>query len=116
MTTNTKKLAEFAAEFLNLLHVQDFYFFPSGSDHCFTIQDSQVEDYFFHNSEYAPILAYLAKREMEKRGFDCEYNRQLDQHRYEFDLSLDYDRPIARGESNSEYIALWSAIEEAVKK
>ena len=50
-----KELAEFGAEFLELRHVTDFYFFPSGSSHLFTIPDSQVEDYFFHSPEYAAM-------------------------------------------------------------
>ncbi len=108
-----KQLAEFAAEFLGLLHVFNFYFFPSGRDHVFTIQDSQIEDYFFHNPEYAPQLAHLALREMENQECEIEYHyTDCDEPR---DKTHCWEFTTLGGKHGSEenknnFIALWSAI------
>ncbi|MCH7651922.1 MAG: hypothetical protein IIA63_12300 [Nitrospinae bacterium] len=112
---SNNKLAKFAAEFVKPLLID--------------MSQSFLQDYyhekpydFFHCPYTAPILAHLAKREMEKR--ECEY-------RLTSKLRINYKGETIRlyetiiwlkdystftKEDENEYIALWITIKEAILK
>lgn len=103
-----KKLAEFAAEFLKLTKIEgsNLYRFTNahGADHA------SYKDFFY--SLKSPILAHLAKREMEKRGYAITH--------YSIPKEDDvYHQYIVGSETRfdtNEYIALWNAIEASGEK
>jgi len=121
MTIDTKKLAEFAAGFLSWEKEDGRWMIPP---FCFKVGlylgDDPHAKYLFDNPETAPILAHLAEREMEKRGFSFSQftdpeNRLQDRYNCEFfPKGSTY---LLRGDgvyNENEYIALWSAIQGAV--
>ena len=59
------------------------------------------------------ILAHLAKREMENRGFDYVHTKFPTFHKFIF--AHENRNRSYRGEHENEYITLWLAIREAVR-
>ena len=117
-----KKLAEFAAEFLGWEIEDGRLSIPS---FCLRVglylcDDPHVK-YIFEHPETAPILAHLAKREMEKREFEWELAtiwikpgiRGYQCEVYGFEKN-NYSTEVVCSHEN-EYIAFWSAVMEAVK-
>lgn len=109
MTTETKKLADLSKFAENFLPV----------DTSLAIYHITPEE-LFEDHKTAPILAHLAKREMEKRGFcftytSPDYYRNL--HTYTIRNSQDKtDKCLGLSCDENEYIALWSAIEATGEK
>lgn len=104
-----KELAEFAAEFLELKGNEDFYRILK------TNGKYQPGEYaFFECSRYAPQLAHHAKRKMEKLGFDYQCMEFLCGE-YRFKGSRGTVIFQGAGDEN-EFIALWSAIKEALEE
>jgi len=113
MTTDAKQLAEFAAEFLGRDKLRIALSGPAIK------RKGGIDPKGFFDSEFsAPIIAHLAKREMEKRGFDWECSRWKGGyvHHYEYKFFTEI-MPETREDlmDENEYIALWSAIESAMK-
>jgi len=112
MTTDTKKLAKFAAEFLDddFNDISCLFGMP---------QPPVAPDTFFLGSITAPYFAHLAKREMEKRGFrwisiySHDPTNKANDYYYEFTRVQD-----EYGEcfNKNEFISLWSAIEATGEK
>lgn len=130
MTTDTKKLAEFGAEFLGWEKGCDSFFTPS---YLHIVLDKRLskEAYVsrFFSGLTAPILAHLGKREMEKRGFDNNEQWFIeDQKLYSWEfihrdrkrkkkIAGKYPIPVSGyAQDENEYIALWSAIEASGEK
>jgi len=96
-----KKLAEFAAEFIGVVH-DDL--------------DKSIQG-FFYNDIDAPILAHLALKEMEKRFGDvweCASWISKNRRVYEYKFSNHVEE--YNGWDENEYIALWSAIKATGEK
>jgi hypothetical protein len=112
-----KELAEFAAEYLDwVLDDSEWYLLPKGYDfEVFSpnYHIAELPQVFFAGDVFPPILMHLAQEKLEKKGFDCEYNQQVGIHLWEFNMSLDYDRPVARAENKNKFIAFWEAVQEA---
>ena len=109
-----KELAEFGAEFLGLkVSESNLYTIVEGLH----IEKNSLYLHMFDSSMIAPILAHLAKREMEKREFGIfsSYTWKNDGKPFYVYYINHYDYKTFRGEGDSEYIALWLAIREAVK-
>ncbi len=113
-----KKLTEFAAEFLRL---------PE-SDHEATRwkvdvgfkPDWHISEKSFFEGWFAPYLAHLAKREMEKRNIRWQIsytsvNAELE-YVVEFYGNHTQDNIYGTATDKSEFIALWSAIEAIGEK
>jgi len=120
VTTDTKQLAEFAAEFLGWDKEGGRWTIPP---FCLKVglylADDPHAKYLFEHPETAPILAHLAKREMEKRGFWWHSSWFSNGKVYSIFFSkLTSAKPGGwrelEVEHENEYIALWSAIQEAV--
>ena len=127
-----KQLAEFAFPFLGAKKINSGWQLINSFDDVsaiyipFRIQEQEL----FEDRKNAPILAHLAKREMEKRGFQLEYNKFTTQgyqwwiHQAEIPPDVDlmskemmeyFERCKPKWQRHeNEYIALWSAIEQAV--
>ena len=110
--TELKELAEFAFKFLKLGKAPPFHT---------TISDPNLLiDHLFHVSHLAPYYAHLAKREMEKRGFDSEmvYDCQTNDWTIDFikwDENIEIN-VIGKATHENEYQALWLAIEQTGEK
>ena len=102
-----KQLAEFAAKFFGVGHK---YVSNSYSE---SIIIPLTPHSLFDDDNLSPILMHLAKREMEKRGYESF------QHFYLLDNYIYYINnrkyETFRGEGDNEYRAFWSALEQAVK-
>ena len=115
MTTDTKQLAEFAAEFIGYEQLTYVDSFVTKGTIVIDINESTL----FYKELTSPILAHLAKREMEKRGFWWHSSWFSNGKVYSIFFSkLTSARPGGwrelEVEHENEYIALWSAIKEAL--
>jgi hypothetical protein len=114
-----KELAEFAAGFSDF-ETHDWVHFHKDLGR---LDHSLVKIFFKHDSS-APLLAHLARREMEKRGFtwNC-YSPSKGAHpddskyEYEFEEDVQGEGPMKRGckQHENEYIAMWMAIRKATQ-
>ena len=130
-----KQLAEFAAEFLGY-HKDDSSFYwlgelsgrDAGQGLGSPLAIDELVYELFESEQTAPILAYLAKREMEKRGYwwRAEYEDGIEPPEAQEDRYGYFFTKIVSAKAhewnnliiwnNNEYIALWSAIFEAVRQ
>jgi len=117
MTTDTKKLAEFAAEFLDGYIKKYRTILVIGG----YVDD---EDMVFHHPMAPAILAHLAKREMEKRLWEWNSSYDLSgfqpgekiHGQYCFGILTAPKCTVHSEQDENEYIALWSAIEATGEK
>jgi len=117
--TDLKQLTEWSRKFL-------------ADNTCYVLSSDMAESCLFHKWHIAPVLMHLSKREMEKRGFEIEYNKYQSQG-YQFRISLHEPLPtdcdqekLRRYLDNetkrkwvcdeNEYIAFWSAVMQAIKE
>lgn len=123
MTTDTKKLAEFAAEFLGMTQDKSRMWWPNELpiERC---DDDEIKYVLFECVETSPILAHFGKREMEKRGFEFdarsrfEPTKNLNQKRvhYFYIYQKGKFNVFKQAEDENEYKALWMAIEATGEK
>lgn len=123
-----KKLAEFAAEFLGWeLCPQNQWKIPDNIEWLYYVTHKHRDELprdFFEGHSSAPILAHLAKREMEKRGFrwisSYGYHAHTeDEYFYEFTKWGETEEDEKTGSAfnkENNFIALWSAIEQTGEK
>ena len=105
-----KQLAEKVAKFLGLKRAnhKEWNFEFDGKPWLI------CEDNFFE-SDFAPILMHLGKREMEKRGYECVYRtheRSIDPNERDYlhSYSFAMHKPIQS--NKNEFIAFWKAVEQ----
>lgn len=116
--TDTKKLAEFAVGFLGLEYKLGCHWYPNGG--CNQIYSGA--DTLFDERGPAPILAHLAKMEMEKRGFHWISSWGYHSPEGSPDYFAEFNRwdedteqnKWGKADNENEYQALWSAIQEAL--
>lgn len=127
MITDTKKLAEFAAEFLELPNSEkvkpgEHTEFPD-----IFLWKLEIELGIYHigpksffDNTFGPILAHLAKREMEKREYTYEFHAYWSKRRilysYEFMTYPNNEEMSVEIADENEYQALWTAIEATGEK
>lgn len=122
-----KSLAEFAAEFLRWEKGDDSWWSPP-LDEPNWLQERDYHDrklcnIFFEpnyiNNE-APILAHLALKEMEKRGYCFAYHGPdyyRNSHTYTICKSQDItEKCLALSCNENQFVALWSSIEQTGEK
>lgn len=107
-----KELAEFGAEFLNAReNDNEFYLWihkdKPWDDSIIAINPKNL----FDDLATAPHLAHLAKREMEKRGFESFQHYRLNSSQYVYYIQ-NANYQCFKGEGENEYQALWLAIRE----
>jgi len=110
--TDLKQLAEWSAEFLGWKHA---YAPPMKSKYFemnleYDWKDTAVDN-FFHDPMMAPYSMSLGKREMEKRG--VPYGSFWNGRHYMFRISVEAGEKHHFDES--EFIAFWTAVREALK-
>ena len=131
-TEKLKQLAEFAAEFLEWYYREDScygkrYIHPPNNfipalklvNASGAVNVKESLSNIFFESEIAPILMHLGKREMEKRGFSirCEYRLNYQRVFIKRDnLEMDWQLSPVYVEDENEFIAFWSAIEATGEK
>jgi hypothetical protein len=143
-----KELAEFGVEFLGWKHwpeAQMGYESWEGPQFFGEVLEHKLSDLFFNHvtdseglpaiqmyktpiDNSAPILMHLAKREMEKRGFEVRIDRynakgafptrsrvyiRKDSHKNS--ASWDWELADYCEQKENEFIAFWSALRKAVK-
>jgi len=114
-----KELAEFGAKFLGFNRITvkgirkynsfEMWEHPDWEDDANYLSDSELPDEFFGDHETASYLSHLAKRKMEKLGFDHQSERLAGTTYYGFFGQLKDAQAICAIDKN-EYIALWMAI------
>ena len=115
--TDKKQLAQKAAEFLKKAIESNSMKMPRKHLQKIIYERPITVDDWFYDYEINPILAHLAKREMEKRGYRLflaqgfENNRWLAQYAIAPEDAHGTTEDVLKNEN--EYIALWSAIIEA---
>lgn len=107
MTTDTKKLAEFAVEFID---PDEEWRVAEQVEN----EDFSPEHRYFISRYSAPVYAHLAKREMEKRGYVWKSDGGGGNYDFEImDTKQAIFTWIGKGDEN-EFIAFWTAIQKAV--
>jgi len=114
--TDLKKLAEFAAKFLG--HKRDYdHWNYKLMGHNWKPHKDFLAEFTFSDPRTAPLIAHLAKREMEKRGFEMEWSSRGEENlHYYYIYKKGGLMHHSMGEHENEYIALWSAIMETGEK
>lgn len=119
MEINLKDLTEFAAEFLKLKKNNDTY-------ECYYVQLCQENYYigfddFFEHPVFAPYLMHLGKREMldDVMHFTEIYGGNKitvgeNKNIYWYEIVRHPQVKIFKAEHDNEFIAFWSAVEQAV--
>ena len=103
-----KDLATWAAEFLGgkleveRVHAKNIY------------TDEMLAYVLFERTWTSPILMHLAKREMEKQGFNHTVSCTSGEYTVFIHPPTDSDK-ITHIENENEFIAFWSAVREAVE-
>jgi len=96
-----KKLAEFASGWLR----KNTTYIIAANPHR-----------LFENWDEAPILAHLACQEMEKRGYEWEGHGSKGIYTFNFQKVSSKYIPMDYEHDENYFIALWSAIQEALDK
>lgn len=120
--TDTTKLAEKAAKFLGLKIGKNPYYEKAQAFHFGICQENYLlseSDIFDDSLPFAPILAHLAKREMEKLEFVYKHDWDGMNHEWLFMKpetnqidEWDWSKNIYEGYHPEDYKALWLAIEK----
>jgi len=103
--TELKELAEWSAEFLGLLKIED----ADGWELPWNNHEWLIVPNNFFGGPFAPILMDLGKREMEKREMNMDYCFRKGTHSVSFMCG-----PVTH--DTNEYIAFWSAVMQAIKE
>ena len=119
-----KTLAIFAAEFLGYTKLSNYpnlQWFNSKRNYPVDyLSDECLAEDFFDNWSLTPILAHLAKLEIEAKEWhwyeSYKYDRQEKNKIYFFQIIKDSDRDVKFFVNENNFIALWSAIEQTGEK
>lgn len=109
-----KKLSEYAAEFLKKAIKENSLPVPHKKWQRIIFYRPVDPDEWLNNYETSPTLAHLAKREMEKREY-LNFTIHKEENGYSASVRTEFGYSIW-GQGDSEYEALWTAIEASGEK